>query len=156
MSLSHHHHHHHPHQTFGDALLYNHVYCKQTRSAAALIKTTVSSNKTRSAASEGIRTMLLNKVATVRKAFAGRNFKDSTEPGRCAFFNQEWTADIKVTKALLSRPDGDSSQPASQPQKRKGRPSAVAALLLSSTSRIVIPTNQLKVDKPPTVVPRQF
>ena len=32
----------------------------------------------------------------------------------------------------------------------------MAALLLSATSRIVIPTNQLKVDKPPTVVPRQF
>ena len=141
--------------TLGAALLYNHVYGKQTRNAAALIGTMVSSDKT----TEGIRMMLRSKVATVRKAFAGRMLKDSTErtePGRCAFFNQEWTADIKVTKALLSRPDGDSSQPASQPQKRKGRPSAVAALLLSATSRIVIPTNQLKVDKPPTVVPRQF
>ena len=136
----------------GAALLYNHVYGKQTRNAAALIGTMVSSDKT----TEGIRMMLRSKVATVRKAFAGRMLKDSTEPGRCAFFNQEWTANIKVTKALLSRPDGDSSQPASQPQKRKGRPSAVAALLLSATSRIVIPTNQLKVDKPPTVVPRQF
>ena len=100
--------------------------------------------------------MLRRKVATVRKASTLQNIKDSTEPGRCAFFNLEWTADIKVTKALLSRPDGDSSQLASQPQKRKGRPSAMVALLLSATSRIVIPTNQLKVDKPHTVVPRQF
>ena len=141
--------------TLGAALLYNHVYGKQTRNAAALIGTMVSSDKT----TEGIRMMLRSKVATVRKAFAGRMLKDSTEPGRCAFFNQEWTADItdiNATKGLLRRSDGGSSQTASQPQKRKGRPSAVAALLLSATSRIVIPTNQLKVDKPPTVVPRQF
>ena len=141
--------------TLGAALLYNHVYGKQTRNAAALIGTMVSSDKT----TEGIRMMLRSKVATVRKAFAGRMLKDSTEPGRCAFFNQEWTADItdiNATKVLLRRSDGGSSQTASQPQKRKGRPSAVAALLLSATSRIVIPTNQLKADKPPTVVPRQF
>ena len=135
--------------SLGAALLYNHVHGNKTMGAATLISTMVSSNQN----TEGIRTMLRRKVATVRKAFAGRMLKDSTEPGRCAFFNQEWTANIKVTKALLSRPDGDSSQLASQPQKRNGRPSSslLAAPLLSVT-----PITQLKADKPATALPRQF
>ena len=78
--------------SLGAALLYNHVHGKKTMGAATLISTMVSSNQN----TEGIRTMLRRKVATVRKAFAGRMLKDSTEPGRCAFFNQEWLSLIHI------------------------------------------------------------
>jgi hypothetical protein len=118
--------------------------------AATLISTMVSSNQN----TEEIRTMLRRKVATVRKAFAGRMLKDSTEPGRCSFFNQEWTANIKQGHESTSQQTRRGLIATSiTATKRNVRPSSslLAAPLLSVT-----PITQLKADKPATALPRQF